>query len=177
MDSNLSKIMAMVNGQDRNDFDLNTVSSENRAKIDDAIESVFVGKSTLIWANGGKLIDAWNAALDDLRDELFRIPNTSPTVAYLRQAVFYHRTHWQQKMLQSNERNSVAYFKNNDEKSELVDHAKALVSAGLNTIRDIIDDCSGNGARNQKFDNSHDMTHTKTMVHARERSYERTRKK
>lgn len=177
MDSNLSKIMAMVNGQDRNDFDCKTVSLENRTKIDDAIESVFIGKSMMIWSNGGKLVDAWNAALDDLRDELFSIPNTSTVVAYLRQAVFNHRTNWKHKMTQSNERNSVALFKNDTEKDELIEHANALINTGFNTIKYIIENSSCDGAHKQNNDKTQIMARTRSVTHTRERTYERTRKR
>jgi hypothetical protein len=175
MESNLSKVMAMVNGQDRNDFDCKTVSIENRTKIDDAIESVFIGKSMLVWVNGGKLINAWNTALDNLRDELFSIPNTSNVVAYLRQAVFNHRTNWKHKMMQSNERNSIALFKNNTEKEELVEHANALINTGFNTIKYIIENSSCDSAHKQNNANTHKMVRELSMT--RERTYERTRKK
>jgi len=177
MDANVSKIMAMVNGQNRDDFDCGTVSSENRAKIDDAIESVFIGKSMLIWANGGRLVDAWNNALDDLRDELFAVPNTSPVVEYLRRSVFNHRTRWQKKMLQSNERNSVALFNNSGEKDELIDHANALINTGLNTIQYIIANSVCDGARIQKTANVKTVARVQSVARARDRTYERVRKR
>lgn len=173
MNSDLSKIMAMVNGQSRNDFDSESVSTENRTKIDDAIESVFIGKSMQIWANGGKLIDAWNVALDDLRDEMFSIPNTGPVVAYLRQSVFKHRTNWNVKMTKSDERNSVACFKNDNEKVELIEHANALITTGMNIIKYIIANATDGVVRTQHNVNARTMEHARS--HTRE--LERTRKR
>ena len=80
-------------------------------------------------------------------------------------------------MLQSNERNSVAYFKNDNEKSELIDHANALINIGFNTIKYIIENSSDNGARKQSTKNLRVMAHTQSMARIRERSYERTRKR
>ena len=108
MDSDVSKILAMVNGRDRNDTDSVNITDQDQEKIDDAIESIFLGKSILLWVQGGKLVDAWTHALDDVRQELFAIPNKCPAVQYLRIAVFNHHNAWSRKMMASNERNSVA---------------------------------------------------------------------
>jgi len=173
MNSSLSKIMSMVNGQDRNDFDSESVSAENRTKIDAALESVFIGKSMQMWANGGKLIDAWNRALDDLRDEMFAIPNTMPVVAYLRQAVFEHRTHWNVKMTKSNEKNSVAYFENADEKAQLLEYANAQITTGMNTIRCVIANATDGVAHTQHGANIRPMEHSRSNT----REHERVRKR
>ena len=143
MNSDASKIIAMVCGQNRNDFDVDSISPTDRNQIDNALDSVFVGKSTLIWLRGGKLVDAWNTALTDLRDEMFAIPNTNPAVTYLRMAVFNHRTKWNLKMMQSNERNSVAFMGTDFEKQEIIDNANAMIKAGYKTIKQIINASTG----------------------------------
>ena len=134
MDSNVSKLMAMASGKARNENDFACFSVADRASIDNALENIFLGKSLLIWQNGGKLVDAWNTALDSLRDEIFAIPNTSNAVLYLRHAVFAHRTQWATKMTSSSERSSIAYFKNDSERQALIENANNMINDGTNTI-------------------------------------------
>ena len=138
MNSDITKLMSMVSGQNRGDFDINSIPLEIRNQIDNALETIFIGKSTKVWMNGGKLVDAWNTALNDLRDSMFAIPNTSPIVMYLRLAVFNHRAKWNVKMLQSDERNSVACVSNEKEKNEIVDNANAMIATGTKAIQECL---------------------------------------
>ena len=138
MASTTSKIMAMVSGHNRDEFDFNNIPVDERTKIDTAIESIFIGKSTLIWVDGGKLNDAWNSALEYVRQELFTVPNTSVRVAYLRQAVFDHRAKWTIKMTQSNERNSFAFFNSEKEKQETIEQSNEMIKTGFDTIKKIL---------------------------------------
>ena len=108
MDKTVERLIAMVDGHDRNCFDENSILSNVCSKIDDALDSIFRGKSILIWARGGKLSAAWELAMQELLDQIFQIRNTAPIVEYLRIVVFELRKKWGGKKLQSNERNSVA---------------------------------------------------------------------
>lgn len=137
MSKDLSKIIAMASGENRKDFIENNISEEIRIKIDDALDKIFLGKSLLLWADGGKLVDAWNTALDNLRDEMFAIPATTDIIQYLRTAVFNHRAKWTTKMTTSDERNTVANL-GNDDRNDLVEHAKTMIEMGGNTIKQII---------------------------------------
>lgn len=174
MNSDVSKLMAMVCGQNRNDFDMNSIPLEIRNQIDNALESVFIGNSTLLWINGGKLIDAWNTALNDLRDSMFAIPNTAPIVIYLRMAVFNHRAKWNAKMAQSNEINSVACINTDAERQEIIDNANAMVAVGMKTIQDVIN--APTGTQHTQYtqkNNEQNMAHQNVRAHDHER--ERTR--
>lgn len=176
MNSDASKIIAMVCGQNRNDFDVNSIPLTDRTQIDNALDSVFIGKSTLIWLRGGKLVDAWNAALNDLRDEMFAIPNTNPAVTYLRVAVFDHRAKWNLKMLQSDERNSVAFMGADSEKQEIIDNANAMIKVGYKTIKKIINAPTGTQHTPQNTKQSEQiMAYQNERVHGREHVRERKR--
>ena len=137
MSNDLSKIIAMASGENRKDFVENNISKETRVKIDDALDKIFLGKSLLLWADGGKLVDAWNTALDTLRNEMFAIPVTADIIQYLRIAVFNHRTKWMAKMTASDERNTVANL-TGDDYNDLIEHAKTMIEMGNNTIKQII---------------------------------------
>ena len=172
MNANTSKIMAMINGKNRNDVSLDSIPKEICIQIDNAIESIFLGKSMLIWVNGGKLIDAWQCALDNLREEMFAIPNKSVRVEYLRRAVFNHRKNWKIKMNQSDERNSFANFDSGDEKQEIIEHAHALLASGTNILKHIIESDDETGRTIPKTTTN---THENTPVKSNEREMGRMR--
>ncbi len=171
MNTDTSKLFAMISGQNRNDFDEKSISTEIRNKIDDAIESIFIGKSTLIWIKGGKLLDAWNTALDNLREEMFAIPNSGPVVTYLRMAVFNHRAKWNIKITQSNERNTVANINDESEKQEIINNAKTMIETGTATIKQILQSSVGTQQRIQ----SNAKKIERAMVYQNEREHGRER--
>lgn len=137
MDANLEKLIAMADGQNRDDFDANAIPSDVRNKIDDALESIFKGKSILIWVLGETLGVAWNNAMTELRDQIFQISGDTPIVQYLHLAVFALRDRWNAKMLQSNERNSFANVAG-ENLVKMRDYANSLVAAGTTTINAIL---------------------------------------
>ncbi len=170
MDSDVSKILAMVNGHDRHENETIAIAKQDQEKINDAIESIFMGKSILLWIQGGKLVDAWIRALDEMRSELFAIPNKCCAVTYLRNAVFNHHNQWQRKMTASNERNSVAQINNKSEYDKLVDHANTLISVGEQTISDMIRKYSETGGEHiQPKQNFTQMAITNTREHEQSR--------
>ena len=137
MDANLEKLIAMADGQNRDNFDLNVIPSDTRKKIDDALELIFKGKSISIWILGETLGIAWNNAMTELRDQIFQISGDAPIVQYLHIAVFALRDRWNAKMLQSNERNSVANVFG-DDLAKMRDYANSLIESGTNTINTIL---------------------------------------
>ena len=137
MDATLEKLIAMADGQNRDDFDANAIPLGTRNKIDDALESIFKGKSILIWVLGETLGVAWNNAMIELRDQIFQISGDTPIVQYLRVAVFALRDRWNAKILQSNERNSLANVAGED-LAKMRDYANSLVETGTNTINEIL---------------------------------------
>ncbi|MBO4582701.1 MAG: hypothetical protein J5714_01415 [Alphaproteobacteria bacterium] len=148
MDKTIEKLIAMAAGQNRDCFDENSISSDVRGKIDDALDSVFRGKSILIWTNGGKLGDAWESAMQELLEQIFEIKNTTPIVEYLRIAVFELRKKWEIKKLQSNERNSVANV-SGQELTNLRDYANSLIESGMCVINGFLNSASTTGAQRE----------------------------
>ncbi|MBP5485298.1 MAG: hypothetical protein J6Y07_01170 [Alphaproteobacteria bacterium] len=171
MDTNLENLIAMAAGQNRNCFDENSISSDARNKIDTALDSIFQGKSILIWARGEKLGVAWESAMDELRDEIFEIKNTAPIVEYLRIAVFSLRNRWKLKFMQSNERNSMANA-SDFELTDLRNYANSLIESGMQVIKDLIAAgtlvCAERGTQKNI---------SMTMERTRSHEYERTRKR
>jgi len=139
MTQDLSKIIAMASGQNRNHFDMDLVPVATREQIDTAFDNIFLGKSLLLWIKGGRLVDAWNTVLDAMRDDVFNIPITSTITEYLRIAIFQHRKKWHAKMLQSDERSCIATLDVMEQK-ELQDHANKMVIAGQKVLDELLKD-------------------------------------
>ena len=174
METNLKKLIAMAAGQDRGCFDENSISPDVRARVDGALDSIFRGKSILVWTRGGKLSAAWDTAMNELRDEIFAIKNTAPIVEYLRVAVFALRGRWQSKMLQSNERNSIVDGASDAELNDLKSYAVSLIESGTRVINDLISvGVSGGAQRGIQNTMSMNMEHVNMLEH----EYERVRKR
>ena len=171
MEQNVKKLIAMAAGQNRNYFDQNSIPSDIRDKVDGALDSIFRGKSMLIWIRGGKLGVAWESAMNELRNEIFAIKNTAPIVEYLRIAVFTLRNQWKAKTLQSNERNSVANVSGN-ELADLQSYANSLIESGTKVINDLI-----NTTVSTNFEHKPQQTLSKNMEHTSSREYQYTRKR
>ena len=171
MDKNIEKLISMAAGQNRNRFDENSVSSDVRNKIDNALDSIFQGKSLLIWARGGKLDTAWETAMNELMNQIFEIKNTGPIVEYLRIAVFALRSRWEIKKLQSNERNSVARA-SGQELAELCNYANSLIESGTGVINGFLNSVSTTGIERETH-----KTMAINMEHAKSYEYEQTRKR
>lgn len=171
MEQNVKKLIAMAAGQNRECFDENSIPSDIRNKVDGALDSIFRGKSILIWTRGEKLGVAWELAMNELRDEIFAIKNTAPIVEYLRIAVFTLRNQWKAKTLQSNERNSVANVSGN-ELADLQSYANSLIESGTRVINDLISigafACSEHKPQQPLVQN---------MEHANAHEYQYTRKR
>ena len=170
MDKNLEQIIAMANGQNLNDFDTATVPANIRAQIDGALESVFMGKSILIWANGGTLANAWNSAMRDLIDQIFQISGPQDIIQYMRIAVFNLRDVWAVKMAQSNERNSFANV-SVQKFDDLCVYANSLIASGMNTINDILRGDATGGAEQRP-----ESQQMPAQQHSMEQEYTRNRK-
>ena len=171
MDKTIEKLIAMAAGQNRDCFDENSISSDVRGKIDDALDSVFRGKSILIWTNGGKLCDAWETAMKELLSQIFEIKNTAPIVEYLRIAVFELRKKWEIKKLQSNERNSVVNV-SGQELTNLRSYANSLIESGVGVINGFLNSASAPGT-----DREPQKTMAMNMERTRSHEYERIRKR
>lgn len=163
MDANLEKLVAMVGGANRNSFDVESISPDVRTQIDNALDSIFMGKSSLIWADGGTLGNAWDAAMIELRDQIFQISGDTPIVQYLRIAVFNLRNRWAAKILQSNERNSFANV-SGTEHDNLCEYAKSLIESGMTVINGLIQTQQTTGT-------VHRQENQRTMVQTRQREY------
>ena len=171
MDKTVEKFIAMAAGQNRNCFDDNSIPPEVRGKIDDALDSVFQGKSILIWVRGGKLSAAWESAMQELIDQIFQIKNTAPIVEYLRIAVFELRKKWKTKELQSNERNSVVSG-SDQELANLRDYANSLIESGIRIINSFL-----NSESITSTERKPQNTMVMNMEHAKSREYEHSRKR
>ena len=126
--------MAMIGDKNPTEFKLNTVSDADRARIDNALESVFQGLSLLNWLDGVKLGDAWRAALDTMRPIGLDMPDDNPAVIYLRHANFRHIKNWECKIIAS--RNSGDYIKCAQAQiPQWRDRGKSQVQAGMQIIQ------------------------------------------
>jgi len=99
MDMDFEKAMAMLDGKTPDEFTKSQLSDIDKQQIDNAIELIFSGLSLQTWLNGGILRDAWNHALDTVRDMVFAINVNNAATNYAREAVFFHRRKWHVKVM------------------------------------------------------------------------------
>ena len=94
MSMDFEKTMAMLSGQSVDAFMQNQLTDQDKAQIDNAIDTLFSGLSLKNWLDGGTLGNAWTNALDTLRDVVFAFPYNNPATKYAQSAVFIHRQKW-----------------------------------------------------------------------------------
>ena len=71
MDNHFEKTMAILNGESVVDLEIATLCEMDRIQITNALDLIFQGLSLRNWLTGGILRDAWQNALDQLRDGIF----------------------------------------------------------------------------------------------------------
>jgi len=95
---NVDAALAMVAGQDMNKFYNAQVSEDDKQMLRYALENIFQGSSVALWIAGGTLGNAWNKALDNMRDEFFTTSRRDIVTVFLQHAVFEHRSKWTDKI-------------------------------------------------------------------------------
>lgn len=98
MDKDFEKTLAMLNGESVEHFETSQLSDTDRTQITNALDLIFQGLSLRNWLGGGILRDAWQNALDQIRDMVFAIDNVNAATIFARAAVFDMRTIWLDKM-------------------------------------------------------------------------------
>ena len=101
MSMDFEKTMAMLSGQSVDTFMLNQLTDQDKAQINNAIDTLFSGLSLKNWLDGGTLGNAWKNALDTLRDVVFAFPYNNPATKYAQSAVFIHRQKWHSQIVAS----------------------------------------------------------------------------
>lgn len=136
----IEKALAMVNGQNMNSFYESQVSNDDQQLVRDALENIFQGISVIEWANGGMLMDAWNRALDSIRDEFFATSCRDVFTMTLQRLVFEHRNKWQDKIHSNDNRLHIMRDTiKSDAIPELVKHAQFQKQQGYEIIKKLID--------------------------------------
>ena len=98
MDKDFEKTMALLNGESVKHFDTNQLSDTDKTQITNALDLIFQGLSLRNWLMGGVLRDAWQNALDQLREMVFAIDNVNAATIFARTVAFDMRTIWREKM-------------------------------------------------------------------------------
>lgn len=98
MDLDFEKTIAMLNGESVENIELEQLTELDRIQITNALDLIFQGLSLQNWLAGGTLRDAWQNALDQLREYVFSISITNSATLFARQVTFEMRTTWTEKM-------------------------------------------------------------------------------
>lgn len=98
MDMDFEKTMAMLNGESVDGMEIAALCELDRIQITNALDLIFQGLSLRNWLAGGILRDAWQNALDQLREMIFSISNINAVTIFARQVTFDMRTTWTEKM-------------------------------------------------------------------------------
>lgn len=94
----IDSALAMVAGTDMNKFFNSQIDESDKQLVRDALENIFQGSSVILWIHGGTLQNAWNTALDNMRDEFFNTSRRDVFTVFLQRAVFEHRNKWHEKI-------------------------------------------------------------------------------
>lgn len=110
------KTIAILNGQSIDDFMDSQLTAQDKAQIDNAIETLFSGLSLKNWLDGNTLGKAWTDALDAVRNIIFAVSYKNPATVYAQSATFKHRAKWQSQIIAS--RNSQELIRCPDEQRD-----------------------------------------------------------
>jgi hypothetical protein len=139
MDTNLQKMMSVISGKSRDEFELGHVSDTDKKQLLYALETLFSGLTLLNWLDGGRLLDAWKKSLNQMRAMIFEIKETNPVVMFLRLSVFDSNASWIKTMTQSDSSNELIQCPENG-RDEWKKHADTQITEAVSIIRQKIDD-------------------------------------
>lgn len=134
MDKDFDKMMAMLDGKSPDEFARSQLNDTDRQQIDNAIEILFSGLSLQKWMEGGTLRDAWEKALDIVRDIVFEIRINNPATGYAREAVFAHRRKWHVKIIYAPHANETISC-SEDKRDAWAESAETKIQNGLDMLR------------------------------------------
>lgn len=165
MDFEIEKLLAKVSGENVENFSACVMSDADKKQIDFAFEEMFNGLSLIEWMRGGLLVDAWNNALDKMRDFIFGIDETNYVVDYLRSAVFKFRRNKSKNF--HNSVHACEYFQANANSDILEKAAREKIQNSIDIIMNIISIPKTCNAKQKTNQNIHEFQ--------KEREHENTR--
>lgn len=139
MDMDFEKTLAILNGESVEDIEVAQLTELDRLQVSNAVDLIFQGLSLQNWLGGGVLRDAWQNALDQLRDMVFSIEVINPVTLYARNVTFEMRTMWTEKMRTAPHTN-MAIQCNDAQRADWADSAKFKIQTGTNLLMKKIND-------------------------------------
>lgn len=133
MDINFEKTLAMLNGESVDGMEIATLSELDRIQITNALELIFQGLSLRNWLAGGVLRDAWQNALDQLREMIFSISNVNAITIFARQVAFDMRTTWTEKMRTAPRTNMLIQCPD-DQRADWLNNAEIKIKNGTDLL-------------------------------------------
>ena len=133
MDINFEKTLAMLNGESVDGMEIATLCELDRIQITNALELIFQGLSLRNWLAGGVLRDAWQNALDQLREMIFSISNVNAVTIFARQVAFDMRTTWTEKMRTAPRTNMLIQCPD-DQRADWLNNAEIKIQNGTDLL-------------------------------------------
>ncbi len=133
MDINFEKTLAMLNGESVDGMEIATLCELDRIQITNALELIFQGLSLRNWLAGGVLRDAWQNALDQLREMIFSISNVNAVTIFARQVAFDMRTTWTEKMRTAPRTNMLIQCPD-DQRADWLNNAEIKIKNGTDLL-------------------------------------------
>ena len=133
MDLDFEKTLAMLNGDSTENIEITQLSEPDCAQIANALDLIFQGLSLRNWLAGGILRDAWQNALDQLREYVFSISINNAVVMFARQTVFDMRKTWTEKM-RTAPRTNVLIQCPEDKRDEWANNAENKIQNGVDLL-------------------------------------------
>ena len=133
MDLDFEKTMAMLNGESADNIELAQLTELDRVQITNALDLIFQGLSLRNWLAGGVLRDAWQNALDQLREYVFSISTNNAATLCARQVTFEMRTTWTEKMRTAPRTNMLIQCPD-DKRDEWSNNAEFKIQHGVDLL-------------------------------------------
>ena len=134
MNMDFEQTIAMLNGQSIDNFMVSQLTTQDKAQIDNAIDTLFSGLSLKNWLDGGTLGNAWTVALDAVRDIIFATQHKNPATLYAQSATFRHRAKWQSQIIAS--RNAQEFIRcPDDQRNSWYENANTKIQNSIEILR------------------------------------------
>ena len=133
MDLDFEKTIAMLNGESVDNIELAQLTELDRIQITNALDLIFQGLSLRNWLAGGVLRDAWQNALDQLREYVFSISVNNAAILYARQVTFDMRDTWTDKMRTAPRTNMLIQCPD-DKRDEWANNAEVKIQNGVDLL-------------------------------------------
>jgi hypothetical protein len=136
---NLEKAISMITGTSAKQYEASQVSELDKARIRDALNSLFSGFSLIEWVNGKHLGKSQELALIKIRQIIAEIQNNNSAISFIRNfALMEIKTKVNSLSLNDTSREFCS-VSNDKQKQDFIEYANNQINQGMATLKEIIE--------------------------------------